>query len=462
MRTSGKTIRTFRFLVLLFPFLANSCNRSPDSLYNNLKGHFDEIRVINTHEHQRWSEEHDSLNYKLSHLIQSAYLSADLVSAGGSWIDPAELEHMDMKEYWDINGQALNHTRNTSYYSHFVTGFQLLYDFQDLYFNETNMEVLSAQVEANYADYRRWFSDAFDRAGFELMFLDQYWDPFNVEVDETHYALVFNINSLVMQSSSKPSGDETGSGIYGLAADEGMQIGSLDDYLQFCDHLFRMNVENGAVCIKNSMAYSRSLDYQDVAFEMAGELFEKPSSALSPEEAKMIQDFLFHWIIQKSIEYELPVQIHTGYLAGNGNQLDNGKPVKLNNLFLKYPEATFILFHGGYPWTGEYAALGKMFPNVYLDLVWLPQISREEAVHALDEMLDAVPYNKFFWGGDCAYIEESAGSLEFGKSVVAEVLAGRIERGLLTEDVAMDIGMKIFRENAIQVFALEERLGRSF
>jgi predicted TIM-barrel fold metal-dependent hydrolase len=71
-----------------------------------------------------------------------------------------------------------------------------------------------------------------------------------------------------------------------------------------------------------------------------------------------------------------------------------------------------VLFHGGYPWTGEYAAFGKMFRNVYLDMVWLPQISRQEAVNALDEMFDAVPYNKFFWGGDCAYIEESVGSLE--------------------------------------------------
>ena len=163
---------------------------------------------------------------------------------------------------------------------------------------------------------------------------------------------------------------------------------------------------------------------------------------------------MFHWIIQKSIEVKLPIQIHTGYLAGNGNTLENSRPTKLNALFLRYPKATFVLFHGGYPWTGEYGALGKMFPNVYLDLVWLPQISREAAIRALDEMLDCVPYNKFFWGGDCHFIEESVGSLEFGKDVVAHVLAGRIERGLLTEDVAFEIARRIFRENAISVFKL--------
>jgi hypothetical protein len=103
-----------------------------------------------------------------------------------------------------------------------------------------------------------------------------------------------------------------------------------------------------------------------------------------------------------------------------------------------------------------------MFPNVYLDLVWLPQISREEAVHAVDEMFDGVPYNKFFWGGDCSLIEESAGSLQFGKEVVAEVLTRRIERGFLTREVAQEMIERIFRENAIEVFQLENRLGRSF
>jgi hypothetical protein len=449
------------FAVFLF-FLTASCSQNSTLLTEDLSTYADEIRVINTHEHQRWSEDNASIHHKLSHLILSSYLMSDVVSAGGSWIESGQLDSMTMDEYWEVNGKALDYSRNTSYYSHLIAGFQKLYDFQDPYFTEFNMEGISRQVEANYRDYRKWFDVAFQAAGFELMFLDQYWNPFNVEVDEMHYALAFNINPLVMQSSNKPSGDTMGPEIYRRASEEGVKMQTLDDYLLYCDHLFQRNVKSKAVCVKNSMAYSRSLDFEEVSLELARELYERPSSTLSEKEAKMIQDFMFHWIIQKSIEYDLPVQIHTGYLAGNGNQLDNGKPVKLNNLFLLYPGAKFILFHGGYPWTGEYAAFGKMFANVYLDLVWLPQISREEAVHALDEMLDAVPYNKFFWGGDCAYIEESTGSLEFGKSVVAEVLSKRIERGLLTEELAKEIILKIFRENAIQAFALEDRLGRSF
>jgi len=290
------------------------------------------------------------------------------------------------------------------------------------------------------------------------MFVDQYWNPYNCDLDERYFALVFHINPLVMESSERPEKDQVKKGIYEQGSVDGYAIQEFEDYLNYCDHLFRNNVANHAVCVKNSMAYSRSLDYEDVPYETAEKLFNRPSASLTPDEAKKIQDFMFHWIIQRAVEYDLPIQIHTGYLAGNGNVLENGRPVKLNHLFLEYPDAKFVLFHGGYPWTGEYAALAKMFPNVYLDIVWLPQITREHAILALDEMLDCVPYNKFFWGGDCGLIEESVGSLEYAKEVLAEVLSRRVDRGLMSMEVARDIAEGMFRENAIRVFKLKQKL----
>jgi hypothetical protein len=446
-------------LAMLYACSGSQESRFSESQYEKLKAYADEIKVINTHEHQRWCEENAVMHKKLSHLIHAAYLGADVVSAGGSWIDNAQLDSMSMQEYWNINGEALDRCRNTSYYSHFVSGFKILYDFQDPYFTAANVLALSKEIEKNYSDYRNWFHQAFEKAGFELMFLDQYWNQLNTEIDQEHYALVFNINSLVSGASLKPAPGQDGPELFQMATSEGYKMFTLDEYLSFCDFLLQKNLENGAVCLKNSMAYSRSIFYEKVPKEVAAGLYNLPSSELSPEEARKISDFVFHWIIEKSVEYKLPIQIHTGYLAGNGNTLGNSHPLKLNKLFLEYPEARFVLFHGGFPWTGEYGALGKMFPNVYLDLVWLPQISRERAVLALDEMLDLVPHNKFFWGGDCAFIEESTGSLEFGRSVVAEVLDRRISRGLLTEELALEIMDAIFRENAIRFFALEEGLG---
>lgn len=452
-------IQTLEILSFIF---ISQCSTDENSVYQKIRDHADRIKVINTHEHQHKPEVYGNYKFRFYHLVAASYLAADVSSAGAKNFNWKVIDSLSLDKSWDNFGEALNNTRNTSYYSQFTAGFRKLYGFSDTYFTKENIDGLSPRIENKYKDYTSWFDEAFHKSGYELMFLDQFWNPFNTEIDERYFALAFNINSLVSASSRRPEKGAQLNSCYKEAAKEGVEINNLDDYLKFCDRLFKKNVENKAVCIKNSQAYSRTLYYEDVPYEEARILFDRPSSSNSPAEAKKIEDFMFHWIIQKAVEYELPVQIHTGYLAGNGNVLDNGQPVKLNNLFLKYPKAKFILFHGGFPWTGECAALGKMFPNVYLDLVWLPQISREEAINALDVMLDCVPYNKFFWGGDCGLIEESAGSLAFAKDVVSEVLAKRVERDLMTEEIALEIVDRIFRENAIEVFNLKKKLGREF
>jgi predicted TIM-barrel fold metal-dependent hydrolase len=207
------------------------------------------------------------------------------------------------------------------------------------------------------------------------------------------------------------------------------------------------------VCIKNSLAYRRSLDFEDVGYADAVRIFNK-SAVLDIREKKQLEDYIFHHIIEQSIKLNLPIQIHTGDFSGNNNLHDYGQPMKLLNLFIKYPKARFILFHGGYPWTSEYVAIGKNFSNVYLDLVWLPQLSKTVAVSTLHEMLDMVPYNKLMWGGDVGNITDAVGSLELGKEVVATVLSERVEKGWMTEELAFDIARSIFHDNAIELYGL--------
>lgn len=449
-------------LLLILAFLCGcqgSFNR--ESAYERILEYSNELLVINTHEHQHEPAEYDIDTANFFHLLHGTYLMQDLISAGGSRLEIKEIDSISLDDQWEIFRDPLDFSRSTSYYAHFIQGFQKLYDFDELYFTVSNVKDLSAQVFSNYSDFDDWYSRAFKQAGFEIMFNDQYWKPFNVDIDTRYFALVFHVNAIVYDIGKRP---EPGGNIvwtYKYAAEDGFEIESLEDYLNYCEFLFQKNMEHNAVCLKNSMAYGRSLDYGEVSYEEAERLYEVPSSRLTDLERKKLEDFMFHWIIEKSIEHELPIQIHTGYLAGDGNTLENSRPTKLNKLFIKYRDAQFVLFHGGYPWTSEFVALGKMFPNVYLDLVWLPQISREKAVLTLDEMLDCVPYNKIFWGGDCAFIEESTGSLEFAKSVLAETLSKRIERGLLTEEVACDIVKRVFSTNAIEVFSLEEKLAIS-
>lgn len=433
-------VRELFYLIVLIILLPSCGKFDSNEIYLKIRNHADEIKVVNTHEHQHLPGEYGYPEFKFGHFLMTTYLAADITSAGGK-INPDSLKS---GELWD----ALGYTRATSYYSHLMEGFRMLYGFNERYLTNENVEELAAKLEKNYADYDRWFDSAFKKAGYGTMILDQYWKPMNTEIDTIHFKLAFNTGFLISGASRRPFRKPGSSDQVSL---KGGSF-SLDDYLEICDELFRKNIEKNAVCIKNSQAYSRTLYYEDVPYEEAATLFQK--EILAPGEAKKVEDFMFHYIIKKAVEYDLPIQIHTGHLAGGGGALDNGHPLKLNNLFMKYPQARFVLFHGGFPWTGECASLAKMFPNVYLDLVWLPQISRQEAINSLDVMLDCVPYNKICWGGDCALIEESVGSLLFAKDIVAEVLTLRVKRGVMTQELALEIVERIFRDNAIGIYKL--------
>jgi hypothetical protein len=420
--------------------------------------HANSIKVIDTHEHQRDPQELGLHDFNFWGVLLHSYVSSDLITAGGERMTVDVINEHDLDKLWDRYGKYLDYAVQTSYYRSLLQGFRILYHLKEDQFTKENIQQLSTRIKTNYADYPAWFNAAFKQAGYQIMLLDQCWNPINFTIDTDHFALIFRIDDLV---TAVINGVQDGhknimvdNPVYKAAAAEGIKINSLNNYLTFSDHLFKKFIDQGAVALKCALAYERSLRFEKISNERAEKLFFK-SPTLSKEQQTALQDFVFNWIVEKSIEYDLPIQIHTGYFAGNGNIINYGDPLQLNNLFLDYPKARFILFHGGYPWASEFVALGKMFPNVYLDLVWLTQICKSAAIRTFDEMLDCVPYNKFLWGGDCLLIEESVGALQISKEVIAHVLTGRVSRGEMTEDVAREIISGIFRDNAARVFKLK-------
>ena len=442
--------------------LVISCDKTKPDTYEELRKHISTISVVNTHEHQIIPPEYIGQKYNFYTLLDYSYLKWDLISSGASQFNRDIINRGNLDTLWNIYGQYLDFCRNTTFYTHFLKGFQELYGYKDLYFTKEGIYSLSEKIAENYSNREEWFDKSVKTAGYDIMFIDQYWAPFSVDLKTNHSGLVFSINQLVWGASRHSIWTAEDAPVdrnpYKYAEKEGFKIKTLEDYLIFTDFLFKLFLEHQVVSIKNTLAYYRAIDFKYVPYEQAEALYTRSSTSLTEKEKKALEDFMFHRIIQKSIEVNLPIQIHTGYLAGNSNTLENSRPTKLNNLFRRYPEARFILFHAGYPWTGEFISLGKMFPNVYLDIVWVPQISREMAIRVLDEILDCVPYNKIFWGGDSHLIEESIGSFIFAKDVVAHVLTQRIKRGFMTEELAHDVARKIFRENAINVFNLQDKL----
>ncbi len=436
-------------LFFLSVVILTSCQ---DSSYDKIRNYLDNIEIVDTHEHIQ--NPGDSSQFLL--LNKVSYFPSDMASAGAPSFNDLLKEGFNDEKLWDQFGKYYNYSRATSYHEQFMNTLRILYDYNKPYLVKEDVKPLYERMLANnYRNYDEWFANVYKTGKFKTMILDQYWNHFNPYVDTTYFKLVCNINSIVMLVGEAAENKKVTSGkrLSELLNRQEVTAASLDEYLSVVNSVLSIFKNAGAVCIKNTLAYSRTIYFEDVSYDEASALYEKQGE-LDRADKKKLEDFVFHHIIQQSVKLDMPIQIHTGYLAGNNSRLDNGQPMKLLNLFLKYPKARFSLFHGGYPWTGDFVAIGKNFTNVYLDLVWLPQISKTEAIRTLHEMLDAVPYNKIMWGGDVSWIDDSIGSLELAKEVVATVLAERVDRGWMTEEMAIEIAGRIFRDNAIEFFEL--------
>ena len=212
-----------------------------------------------------------------------------------------------------------------------------------------------------------------------------------------------------------------------VATEFGKTATTLDGWLETIDWVFA-TFGTQAVAAKNQSAYSRRLNYAEVSKERASPLFARHAAgkALEPSEEKDLQDYLFHYCVQKATEFSLPVKLHTGYYAGHSymplerlrkNAGDLCEVVKM------HPEATFVLMHIGWPYQDEYIALAKHYKNVCIDLCWAWIINPAASVRFLKEYLMAAPANKLFpFGGDYMSVETVYGHSQIARQGVAQAL----------------------------------------
>ncbi len=240
----------------------------------------------------------------------------------------------------------------------------------------------------------------------------------------------------------------------------GASVTSLDGYLAACRETFRRMVSRGAVGMKNCAAYVRSLAYGNPPRSEAERLFNAfmadPRRALGSAEAAALEDFLFHRFLEMARDLDLPVQIHTGHMAGIRNDIAKTNAVYLIPLLELHRDVRFDLFHGNWPYFGECLYLGKNYPNVHLDLCWLPIIDPVYARNLLGQGLGAVPHAKFHaFGGDYGDdILHAVAHLSLALDVVAAALASQVEAGWIDEAQALQISADWLFNNPNEYFRL--------
>jgi len=427
-------------------------------IYQRIKAAVDSIRIIDTHEHlvteKLWLAQTVDLFYWFKQPWFYGYTEPDLLSAGMPLDDLNFLGDLSKspEERWARLAPYWAFTKYTCFGQALRIAAREIHGVPDI--DDSNWKKLSDSIAASKKP--GFFEKLLhEKAGIDLMILDQIVlvDSSLSEGPPPHTVRVkrFDDNFIRLDRADLKE----------IKALYGIEVHTLDDVLAAIDKVFQKILDSKYyVGLKCAVAYDRSLRFEDTPRPEAERLFaELLKRDLAPGERKPLEDFIMHQVLSRAAKHRLPVQIHTGLQVGPGNNITNSNPTLLINLFEKYPEIKFDLFHGSFPYLGEMAVLAKNFPNVYLDMTWLPIISPTEAREWLGKWIETVPVNKInVFGGDYLFPEGAYGHSVLARQIVTEALAAKVEAGYLTESEAVWIARRILRENAIELFGLKRFL----
>ena len=445
-----KTLAFLLYITLSVSVLADDVKRT--ETYRRIRAAIDAVPAIDTHDHLRPFEQIPFLDktdrgqgMTLHGIWQGSYYT---------WIHPLASwpEGSGFDAWWASAKPNFQDARATSFYRYVLPAFQDLYgvDFETM--NDAEARQLNDRIFENYRD-DRWLNQVVtERANIELMFIDPYWARFKFERAYKFAVPILNVTTMVdgfHPSEFKSALDSP----YDFAQRNGKEINSLEDYLAAVDSIFTKAVESDAMCLKTTLAYLRTLDFQDVPRDRAAKAFGRPRSELTSPEIKDFQDFMMWRLCELSAKHNLPFQIHTGQARIQGSN-----PMLLVDLIAANPRTKFILFHGGFPWVGETGVIAMKYKNVWIDSVWLPQLSYTMAKRAYQEWLEVMPSDRIMWGADTTQAEGIYAGTVWTRQCLAEALAEKVERNELREEHAIRIGQQVMRDNALKLFPKLRRM----
>jgi Predicted metal-dependent hydrolase of the TIM-barrel fold len=404
--------------------------------YNRIYAEVCKMPVIDTHEHLSWNG--DNINPSDADVLAEYlihYMSSDIRSAGLSNADFEKVvnRETDIMERWNIVEPYWEFARYTGYGRALDIAVKGIYGINGV--NRDTIVELNRVFRENHTagHYTRVLKDL---CNIEVSLLDD-WTWATEPVTSPLFKRAWQPTPLITPNDEVLKG-----------------FNSLDDWLNHMETQLDKQLEfNGTRFIKTAIAYSRTLKFDKVDYNVAKEQF---NTALETKWfQKELQDYCMHHLMKLANDRNLTVQFHTGLLEGNGNTLSNSDPSLLNNLFLEYPNVDFDLFHISYPYQNIAAALCKMFPNVFIDMCWAHIMSPNASVLALSEFLDAVPYNKISaFGGDYCFVDGVYGHLYLARENVSKTLADKVNQGIFSEDKAIEIAHALFYDNPKRIFKL--------
>ncbi|WP_219838416.1 amidohydrolase family protein [Paenibacillus sp. R14(2021)] len=415
---------------------------------SSIHEYVNQLRIIDGHEHLatpqiRKKENHDF--FSLLHYLDSDLITAGMVRGALSRNGRSDEEKAAVfMKYWE-------RTSNTTYARMFRTAMNDLYAFND--WSVTGILDVNEKVKAA-SHNPDWYNQVlFEKSGIDLAFT-------LIQTTKLDYELFRPIMFLDFTYKLRTRKD-----IHDVERNARMNVHTLTGYLDAVDALLHRYKQEGMVATKLGHAYWRSLACTKPSLQDAESIFNRLmgctlEDGLSQRETEALQDYLIHFIIQRSIAYELPIQIHTGHhetsVSSNGNLIPNSNAALLLPLLAEYTDAKFVLLHCGFPYHDAYLSIVKNYPNVYADFTWTYIISPTAAKQILHQMIEMVPQTKIQgFGGDYSHIEGTYAHLKLARGIIADTLTEKVAEGAMKEADALRFADRIFRDNLIELYKLD-------
>ena len=422
--------------------------------------------LFDTHEHLMPLPEFAALQWDLT--TMAGYANADLVTARGPRLpgdapdpEPAAPEFPEhFFAVWD-------RSRNTGYCRAVE---RACADLFGVAFRVENVDAIHEQIAKEISpDPEKWYCKTLqEKAGIQWVIHDSINTPEQVAPGKYPEFVRVNYRNTALLRALRSRED-----VAQLEVGWRQPVHSLNDLVKgFMGSISECLATGKVTCIKIGVAYARNLKFANPTHHEAERAFNKlmgsrhgetqddgtltaKHTRLSARQLRPLQDYLIHRFIRRATDEDVPVQIHTGYLAGNWGELDNINPMQLTTLLRQYKSTRFDLFHSGWPYHDVMAALGKHYPNAWVNMCWSWALNPATMEHALDSFLDAIPHNKIFaFGGDTVTPFTAYAYAMQAREGISRVLERRIARGDMSLDFAKQVARRIMLENGVEFHGL--------
>ena len=301
-------------------------------LYEDVKNSINEIKIFDTHEHIMYESERRIKKIDCF-IFYCPYLSADLVSAGLRLKELEKLQspNIDLETKWGIFSPYWKLIKNTTYSKVITIAAKDIYGVESI--NLNSIKKISEKInEFKRVEYYRDILREKSRIEYILNDLDGV-DILGIkkrDPDKDYFLPVMRVDHILELNSIEK--------LTKLEEENNININSFSNFINLIDEIFKKR--NGKVyALKIAAAYTRNIFFEDVSYNDAEKSFLKIlklnnydsfKDTISLSEIKPFQDYIYHYCIRKATKYGLPIQIHTGLLGGNANDIRNSIPTGSN------------------------------------------------------------------------------------------------------------------------------------